>query len=793
MRVILLTAFIFLIFGDTNAQVSINISGFTEEVITKERITGVTVFYKEKSSNIITNDAGYYSIKVKKGDSSTLIFSHASFETLIIKVFSYKDTFFSVVLKPLSKELQEIQIQNRNSNDDKSYLGTVSIPVKKLAKLPTLFGEKDVIKAIQLLPGVQTGNEGNAGFYVRGGGADQNLILLDGITIYNVSHLFGFFSLFPTDAVKSVDLIKGGFPARYGGRLSSVLDIKLKDGNKQKYETNYNIGLLSSKFSVEGPIKKNGSSFIFTGRRTYFDVLTKPFLARKANSAGYNFYDGIAKLNFILSERSSLSVSAYNGKDKYNSFAKETYYSNSGEVISKSNSNSGLEWGNSTFALRYGIALSSKINFNQSVNYTSYYYNSFYKNDISDKDGNEMPEKSFSFLFRSSIKDISYKSELDWFISNKLKLKSGIGYIHHIFNPSSALVRTGGNGQPVSQNLTSGNIRTNTAYLFSEADYSITDKVLVNMGVHSTLYVVNNRKFFSAQPRLNGKFQISNLSNLQYSFSYILQPIHLLTNNGPGLPVDLWVPATPKVPPQNAWQYSLGYLIKPKKGYEISLDIYYKIMNGLIEYGEGANFLNSTLDWEKRIEIGKGISYGAELFMQKKVGVFSGWVGYTLSWNKRKFANLNNNNWFWYKYDHRHDLKVVLIYEPSKKFDLSFNFVLHSGNKITIPDIAYNGIQGGLPATYTGFMFDINSQYILNASQRNNFNYKIYHRSDVSFNFNKEKKRGTRIWNISIYNVYSRLNPYFYYLKEDSSGKLTLTSFSLFPILPSVSYQFKWK
>lgn len=772
------------------SQNTVIVSGFVEELGTREKIKSVTIFSKERNVSVLSNDFGYFSIKAKRNDSSSIIFSHSSFETIELKVAALKDTFFTVSLSPMVKELSEIEIKEGKQNDAKSYLGTVSVPIKMLTKVPSLFGEKDIVKAVQLLPGVQSTNEGTTGYYVRGGGADQNLILVDGVTIYNVSHLFGFFSLFPAEAVKSVDLIKGGFPARYGGRLSSVLDVKLKDGNKQKVNASYSMGLLSSRISIEGPVKKGKSSFFVSGRRTYFDFITTPFF-KKGNKSIYNFYDCIAKLNFNLSEKSSLTISSYFGRDKYEAIVTENIYAN-GSVL-KSVSGSGMNWGNVTSLIKWNYAVNSKINLNQSINYTKYNNINGFKDVITDSDGNIDPLKGSAFKFTTAISDISYKSELDYFHSEKMKVKSGIGYTHHYFTPSVAFIKSNNNGVPLFQNKTSGNLNTNEVWLFCETDFSIKKFIQVSLGIHNSYYSTKQQMYFSSQPRINSKLILNENSNLQFSFSFASQPIHLLTNNGAGLPVDLWVPATKRVPPEKAIQYSAGYFIKLSPSIEFSMDAYFKKMSGIVEYAEGANFLSSAGDWEQYTERGKGIAYGTELFLYKKSGMLSGWVGYTLSWTKRQFENLNGGKWFWYKYDHRHDLKIVLMYEPSKKFDCAFNFVLYSGNKATVPDIVYSGIQANMPPVYAGFIFDVNSQYALNASSRNNFNYKTYHRADVSFNFNKLKKRGIRTWNISIYNVYSRSNPFFYSLKESSTASIKLIQFSLFPILPSISYQFKLK
>ncbi len=769
-------------------QMAVSINGIIEEHLSKEKIKGVTVISKSNNSSVASNDFGYFSVSALKGDSVKILFTHSSFEKLELKLAVYKDTFITISLIPKIKELSEIEISRNHPNDAKSNLGTISIPVRKLAKIPSLFGEQDIVKAIQMLPGVHNTNEGTTGFYVRGGGPDQNLILVDGIPIYNISHLFGFFSLFPADAVKSVDLIKGGFPARYGGRLSSVLDIKLKDGNKYKYDGSYSIGLLSSHLSMEGPIKKNKSSFFVAGRRTYFDLITKPFV-KGGNKSDYNFYDAIAKLNFNLSEKSNLTISSYFGRDNYSSTVTEKLEGGNATAESES----GMNWGNITVLAKWNYAGSSKININQSVNYTKYSNVNEFKTISNDGNGNADPARGSSFVFSTGINDISYKSEIDYYYSEKVKFKAGTGYTHHFFTPSTTVIKSNNNGMPFADRRTIGNLKTNEAWLFVESDISINQRLQVNIGVHNSYYAAAERTYFSSQPRMNGRFFLNNKSSLELSLSYAVQPIHLLTNNGLGLPVDLWVPATKLVPPQKAMQYSLGYKLKPNQHIEFVVDAYFKNMNGVIEYKEGASFLSSTLGWENKVEQGKGIAYGTEFFLHKKAGVVSGWIGYTLSWSKRKFENINEGKWFWYKYDRRHDLKFVLIYEPTDKFDCALNFILYSGNKTTIPDIVYTAPPGYASPVYAGFLFDVNTQYILNASERNNFTYKLYHRADVSFNFNKVKKRGIRTWNISVYNVYGRQNPFFYSIKETAEGSLRLFQHSIFPFLPSVSYQFNFK
>lgn len=766
-------------------QHTVKVSGIIKEWSTNERINGATIYYLEESKNVISNDVGFYSIQVKRGDSCTLQISHLSYKPVLINVAAVKDTFITVSMKTFENTLAEIVVKNRMEN----ITGSISIPIKQIEKMPSFLGEKDVIRMVQLLPGVQSGNEGSTGFYVRGGGADQNLILLDGITVYNVSHLFGFFSLFPPEAVKSVELWKGGFPARFGGRLSSVLDIKLKDGNQKNYSGNISTGLLSSKFSIEGPIKKDKSSFIITARRTYADALIKPFVDKK-NTGGYFFYDGMAKLNFTVNDRNRFFISAYSGQDKFYSTVSDKHTRN-GESISSS-SKTGFSWGNLTGAMRWNQILSNSLHLNYVASITQFRYQLDFagKQTSSDSNKNILDLKYSYFSF---IKDINIKAEADWYASNRYKIKSGLSYTRHSFVPSSSSVRRSEYGQINYANASGRTINTDESLFFVEAETDLIKNLKLNIGLHNSIYAVENTLFPSIQPRISGLYKMNDRSDIRFSYTYMLQPIHLLTNNGPGLPTDLWVPATKKVQPQKAYQYSLGYRMLPDQVYEFSLEAYYKRMRRIIEYKEGANFLNTALNWEDKVEAGSGESYGGELFIQRKKGMLSGWVGYTLSWSKRTFESLNGGRTFFYKYDHRHDFKSVMIYEPKKNMDLSLAFVLHSGNRLTLPDMFYNGATGSYPYGFGNLLFyTSNTQMIYNASGRNNYRMKTYHRLDFSINFHKERKRGTRTWNISMYNLYSRLNPYFYYYKKKPDDSLSLTQISVFPIIPSVSYSFKW-
>jgi outer membrane cobalamin receptor len=776
------------------AQQLITVSGIIEEVNSKERLNSTTLLVLETKKYFTANEYGFFSFSTKANDSCTVILTHSGHSPLLIKIFAARDTFLLLKLYPQSKQLEEVIITANSGTIENKYLGAVSIPIKVIDRVPALMGEKDVIKAIQLLPGVQTGSEGSTGFYVRGGGADQNLILIDGVTVYNVSHLFGFLSLFPTESVKSVDFIKGGFPARYGGRLSSVLDIKLKEGSQAKYTGSYSIGLLSSKFSVEGPIKKGKSSFIVTGRRTYLDVLAKPFLAKNSTTGGYYFYDGIAKLNFTINTKNKLYISTYSGNDKF--YIKTKDQTKTGQIVTTSTGRTNFGWGNFTAALRWNQIINKKVFFNHSFNYTRFKYNLNFLRTDREESGTQ-PNKDFAFKYYSSIADYTIKTEMDYFVNNSTKVKAGVSVTKHNFTPSSSSVRGVDSLQVPYSKTEYSKTSTRENTIFVEANHNYNSRITLLTGLHSNLYTVQGKNYFSVQPRLNGKYILNNSSALQLSYSYMMQPIHLLTNNGPGIPTDLWVPSTKNIQPQKAHQFSIGYNIPFNNTYELSIDAYYKTMNRVIEYTEASSFLNNSINWEDKVAVGKGTAYGTEFFLQKKLGSITGWVGYTLSWAKRNFNNINGGNTFFYKYDHRHDFKLVAIWDVRKNLEISFDFVLNSGNRITLPDYVYSGLQGAYPYDVDisgafGYLDSYNNQYVYNFTSRNNASIRTYHRADISINYLKERKKGTRVWNISIYNLYSRQNAFFYYYRK-KNGVPTLTQLSLFPLLPSISYQFKWK
>jgi outer membrane receptor protein involved in Fe transport len=640
----------------------------------------------------------------------------------------------------------------------------------------------DILKTLQLLPGVRNAGEGNAGFYVRGGGPDQNLIMLDDAVVYNTGHLFGFFSVFNSDAIKNVTLIKGGMPAQYGGRLSSVVDIAMKEGNQNKTQIDAGIGLIASRFSIQGPLKKNKASYIISARRTYIDALTKPFISKSSQfyGSGYYFYDLNAKVNYIFSEKDRLYLSGYFGRDKFAFNNRQRSFSTV------------IPWGNSTATLRWNHIFNKKLFANTTLVYNDYSFA---------LDGRQ---NNFQLNLSSGIRDLTAKTDIDFYASPEHKLRFGAQYTFHTFLPN---VLSGNQDSVVFRPNNATKKFANEVGLYLQDDWEFARKWKLNMGIRYSMFQQvgrytyytrdaagnktdsvqygpgqNVKTYGGFEPRATLRYAIDETQSLKAAVTRNLQYIHLVTNAGSTLPTDLWVPSTIRVKPQVSWQYALGYFRNFKEGmYETSIEAYYKTMDNQIEYREG--YTPSLKDPEEEFVFGKGWSYGTELFINKVKGRFTGWIGYTLSWTWRKFPDLNEGNKYPSRYDRRHDLSVVGSYELNAKWKLSSIFVYGTGNATSLPERFYF-IGGTLTQEY---------------SRINAYRMKPYHRLDFSATYTptpKKQRKYTSNWVFSLYNVYSRLNPYFIYYDQEGSAtggnlKVTAKQVSLFPIIPSVTWNIR--
>jgi outer membrane receptor for ferrienterochelin and colicin len=748
------------------------LNGYITDKNTGERLFGATVFLINKGQGTTSNAYGFYSITIPK-DSVELSFSFTGYAPQIQKLALFNDTTINIELLP-STDLTTVVVKatRKEAVQNRTQMSTIELPISTIKSLPAFLGESDVLKAIQLLPGVQAGSEGSSGIYVRGGGPDQNLILLDGVPVYNVSHLFGFFSVFNTDALNSVDVIKGGFPARYGGRLSSVIDLRMKEGNKNEFAGEGGIGAIASRLTLEGPLgKKKNISYMISGRRTYADLFMRPIVKAQSKGeidAGYFFYDLNGKINFTLGKKDHIYLSGYFGNDKF--FAEEKTSSGQDKSSFKSN----LLWGNVTAVARWNHEFSRKLFGNLT------FYNSRYNFKISAEDKSERPGSSDRYYLEyfSGIRDWSGRYDIDYLPSPDHFIKAGVSVTDHFYKPGAVQSKIQSSSYQEDTLIKYRFIHAQEIDAYVEDDIRISPKLKTNIGLHFTGFAVADEFHTSIQPRISIRYLLNSDLSIKASYAKMNQYIHLLSNSGIGLPTDLWVPVTKKVPPQIAHQVALGLSYLHRNKYEMSIEGYYKTMENVIEYSEGASFINATSNWEDKIEIGKGWSYGVELFLQKKLGNTTGMLGYTLSWTNRQFDNLNNGKTFPYKYDRRHDLKAAIVHKVSKGFELSADWVFGTGQAITLPTEVYRGNNGEEVEVYEG---------------RNGFRMHNYHRLDLGMKFIKKKKWGERAWVISVYNVYNRQNPFFIYRSYSSSTNTPeFRQVSLFPIIPSVSYQFKF-
>jgi hypothetical protein len=768
------------------------ISGTIYEKGSEESLPGVVVLETNSQTGTVSNAFGFYSITLPAGDVN-LDYQFVGFASQKRKMTLSSNLIMDIRLES-EAILGEVEVsaerQQRISEDTR--MSTIEIPIDQIKNIPALLGEKDVLKVIQLMPGVQKGSEGQTGFYVRGGGPDQNLILLDDATVYNANHLFGFFSIFNGDALKSVELTKGGFPARYGGRLSSVLEMRMKDGNKEKLHGEAGIGLLSSRLTLEGPVKKGKSSFLVSGRRTYIDVLTQPLIMAANNGAmaGYFFYDFNAKYNHTIDSLNRIYVSGYFGKDKF-------YFR---DRSSGNSSNGNFLWGNATGTARWNHILNEKMFSNTSLIFTNYSFGIGFSE--------ASKNATYELRYRSGIRDYSIKHDLDFIPNPNHYIRTGAIFTYHRFSPSAIVIEsTGSDGQEFESVDEREVIPSYESAVYIEDDWSVTDIFKVNLGVRLSQYYAQSKNYLRPEPRVAARVMLSKDMSAKASYAIMNQYVHLLSNTGAGLPTDLWVPATERIGPQQSQQWAVGLARDISNlGLMVSLEGYYKMMNGVISYKDGASFLDSGADagenqddplrWQDNVTTGSGESYGAELLIQKKFGKLSGWIGYTLSWTTLKFDELNFGKEFFARYDRRHDISVVGIYKVNDRMTLSATWVYGTGQAITLPLASYATEQQAPQFNNGNVNIFPNYAFVQDYGARNDFRMRSFHRLDIGAQWHKKLKRCERTFELGVYNAYNRRNPFYYFIdstyNNDGTVTNTLKQRSLFPILPSFTWTFKW-
>jgi len=780
-----LLLFVFFLNSYVFSQEKYTISGYVKDEETGESLIGANVYIKETLKGISTNQYGFYSLTVDKG-KHILVASYIGYESKEIEINLTKSTKINFVMAPVTVTTDVVVItgEREDKNVKSTDMGTVDFKVERIKTLPAFLGEVDILKTIQLTPGVQSGGEGNTGLYVRGGGPDQNLILLDEAVVYNAAHLFGFFSVFNADALKNVTLIKAGMPANYGGRLASVLDITMKDGNNQKYEVDGGIGLISSRLTVQGPIIKNKSSFLVSGRRTYVDVVTKPFIKKSSSfkNSGYFFYDLNAKANYTISDKDRIYLSGYFGRDVFSLKNKKASFSNS------------IAWGNATSSLRWNHVFSDKLFANTSLIYSHY---------IFDFDARQT---DFDIALHSGIEDWNAKFDFNYYPDALNKVMFGANYIYHTFTPNNASARVRDVELQLGKSI---KLYSHEGACYINDELDIAENLTLNGGLRYSFFrhvgpfdrfILNDfnriadtihykkneniKTYNHIEPRFSVRYGLNSSSSIKASYNQNYQYIHLASISSVTLPTDIWVPSTDIVKPLFGTQYSIGYfknLFSNK--YESSVELYFKTMDNLIDFKEGAvpeDNLNNNID--NNFTFGKGESYGAEFFLNKKVGKTTGWIGYTLSWTFREFPEVNRGKKYYAKYDRRHDLSFVVSHDINKKFNASLVFVYATGNAVTLP-IGRYFIEGAIVNEY---------------GDRNSYRMAPYHRLDLSVNYlHKKTNKFESSFNLSIYNVYNRYNPYFIYFETEGSlnemsMQIKAKQVSLFPILPSVTWNFKF-
>ena len=755
------------------AQTRYTVSGTVRDQKTGEVLIGASVSLLDvPRSGIASNAYGFYSITAPAGKYCLLVsFAGYAADTLPLQLDHNID--LRVDLAVAGDQLAEVVVsaQKRNENVTRALMGVQKLTTREIRDIPVLFGEKDVLKTIQLLPGIQFAGDGNSGFYVRGGGADQNLILLDEATVYNPSHLLGFFSTFNSDAIKDITVYKGGMPAEYGGRLSSVVDIRMNDGNNKEVHFGGGIGLISTRLNAEGPIVKDRGSFSISGRRTYGDLFLKLSSDSSVNDNTVYFYDLNVKGNYRIDDRNRVYLSGYFGRD-YLAFA-HTF---------------GIDYGNATGTARWNHVFNSRLFSNTSLIYTKYSYKIRITNANND------------IGFTSNIRDVDLKEDLQYYVNAENKIDFGLSAIHHTIAPG--IISASASSSFNSLALQNKYSLENAAYVSHEwspsdrwhLDYGLRlgSFIVLGPGTFYTYDSAGNAKdsarygpggivthYMYPEPRISMSLELNESSSLKLSYNRNTQVLHLLSNSTSSNPTDLWIPSSNIVKPEIADQESIGYFRNfHDDRYEFSVEAYYKSMQNQIDYKNGAELI-ANANVESQLLFGKGRAYGLELFLKKKMGKFTGWISYTLSRTELRIDGINQNNWYPAKQDRTHDISLVGIYQAGPRWTLSATWVYYTGNAVTFPNGKYE--VGGLTAFYY--------------TERNAYRMPAYHRMDVAATLQgKKRKKFGSSWTFSVFNLYGRENAYSIIFQNDPAdpSKTQAVQYALFRFVPSVTYNFKF-
>ena len=805
---ILLAAFLAAFSAAAQTRGTATVSGYITDQTSGETLIGAGVLVEDSARKApigaVTNAYGYYTLTIPRG-KVTLQYSYVGYESVGMELDLQRDTTVNIVLNPSAQIKEATVVAQKDAGIQSTYLGAIDIPLVHIQRTPVVFGEADVLKAIQLMPGVQGGNEGFTGLYVRGGGPDENLILLDGVPIYNVDHMLGILSVFQTEAVKKVTLYKGSFPARYGGRVSSIVDIRTNDGNMKETHGSIGLGALTEKLHLEGPIIKDKLSYSLSARglhTVFFDPIIR-YCGKKYTDEGedvyanYFFYDLNGKVTWRLSDSDRFFLASYNGRDQLN--VKYTEDGSYQDTEGYNRTKLGLGWGNNVVSLRWNHVFSSQLFANTTVAYNRYRMtmNSGMWSRGTSYDGTRY-RYDFDIDYLSGIRDWSGKLDFDYVPSPRHLVKFGAEYLHHTFLPQTltAVTYSEEGNDKNNTNDTYGNTTPYKGHdmsLYVEDDFSVTDHLTFNPGLHLSLFNTDGKSYWSLQPRVSAKYAWDGGWSLKAGYARMAQYVHLLSSAQISLPVDLWVPITKDIEPVTSDQFSAGVYYDGIKGWEFSVEGYFKAMHNILEYKDGTVMIATNTGWETKVEMGDGRAMGLEFFVQKTAGSLTGWIAYTLAKSDRQFPNgtINLGERFPYKYDRRHNFNINANWQVTPRIDLSATFVFATGGTTT------------LPVRQTAFLAP-GDQYVHSADfveHRNNYRLPSSHHLNVGANFHRKKRHGERIWTLGVYNVYNQMNPNLVFMHYETKRatpesepvtNLVMEKVTILPIVPSVSYTYQF-
>ncbi|MBR5723844.1 MAG: TonB-dependent receptor [Bacteroidales bacterium] len=779
----------------------VTLSGHITDAASGETLIGAGILSGQTGA--VTNEFGFYTLTLPAG-THRLQIAYIGYDQQTLELDVQRDTTLNFTLRGNASLDAARIVARKDAGLQSAYLGSVEVPLTQIKSTPMLFGEADVIKALQLLPGVQGGQEGFDGLHVRGGGPEENLVLLDGVPVYNMDHTLGLFSIFQPEAVKNVTLYKGSFPARYGGRISSIIDIRTNDGNMKETHGSLTVGLLNDRFHLEGPILRERLSYSVSARGLH-SVIAEPVMRIFLNNAYYNyyFYDLNGKLTWNATPRDRFFLSLYRGADNGGYSTKENNgywsdYDDDGELDDTEythynrDQKLGISWGSSVAALRWNHIFGSRLFANTTLSYNRYRMTGDFSEQYEDERNGTTNSSSTSLSYRSGIIDLGARTDFDWTPDPAHLVKFGLEYLRHDFRPETVSLMERWNDEKEEPLAQSGrSYRGNDTSLYFEDNITLGPHLSLNPGLRLSWFNTQGQNYLSAQPRISAKAALDGGLSFKAGYSRMAQYVHLLSSTNVMLPLDLWVPITRDIRPVTSDQYTAGVYYSGLPGWEFSLEAYWKEMNNLLEYKEGVIFLGNSEGWEKQVETGHGRARGVELFVQKTAGKTTGWISYTLAKSDRLFPDgtINMGRPFPYRYDRRHSVNLTVNHKFSEKVDVSASWVFMSGSTMTIPQ------------RKTALLIP-NNDYVVTGdfvASRNNYRLPPTHRLNLGVNLRHTTRRGNETaWNFSLYNAYNAMNPQFILYGEDfiwgkygtTEGDITLFKLTVLPILPAFSYTY---